>query len=153
MANVKISELAASDVLDGTELVEIVQGGTNVQTTTQDIADLVGGGVTVSVKTADFDADTSGTVYTNTGAGGVINATLQDLAVNSQVTLTPDPDEGIYMTMSTVPGITATVYDVGAQTITDAVYGYVATGGSVTFTKITATVWQATAQVGEIGLD
>lgn len=44
MANKKISELAAAGTLDGSELVEVVKGGTNSQTTTQDIADLGGGG-------------------------------------------------------------------------------------------------------------
>lgn len=44
MADKKISELTAAGALDGTELVGIVQGGTTVQTTTQDIADLGGGG-------------------------------------------------------------------------------------------------------------
>jgi hypothetical protein len=44
MPNKRISELSAAGALSGTELVEIVQGGANVQTTTQDIADLGGGG-------------------------------------------------------------------------------------------------------------
>jgi hypothetical protein len=44
MASKKISELPASGALTGAELVEAVQGGINVQTTTQDIADLGGGG-------------------------------------------------------------------------------------------------------------
>jgi len=44
MASKKISELPASGALTGVELVEAVQGGVNVQTTTQDIADLGGGG-------------------------------------------------------------------------------------------------------------
>lgn len=44
MANRKISQLDPAGTLTGTEAVEIVQGGANVQTTTQDIADLGGGG-------------------------------------------------------------------------------------------------------------
>jgi len=44
MANLKISELPAAGALTGAELIESVQGGINVQTTTQDIADLGGGG-------------------------------------------------------------------------------------------------------------
>lgn len=44
MANKKISELSSAGPLTGTESVEIVQGGANVQTTTQDIADLGAGG-------------------------------------------------------------------------------------------------------------
>lgn len=52
MANRKISELPASGALTGAELVELVQGGINKQTTTQDIADLGGGGVTSVVPDA-----------------------------------------------------------------------------------------------------
>lgn len=49
MANKKISELPASGALTGAELVELVQGGINKKTTTQDIADLgAGGGGTVT---------------------------------------------------------------------------------------------------------
>lgn len=44
MPDQKISELSAAGALDGSELVEIVQSGSNVKTTTQDIADLGGGG-------------------------------------------------------------------------------------------------------------
>lgn len=43
MASKKISELTAAGALTGAELVEIVQGGTNKQSTTQDIANLGGG--------------------------------------------------------------------------------------------------------------
>ena len=42
MAKVKISDLDAAATLDGTELVELEQGGTSVKCTTQDIADLGG---------------------------------------------------------------------------------------------------------------
>lgn len=44
MADSKISQLAAAGALDGSELVEAVQGGVNVQTTTQDIANLAAAG-------------------------------------------------------------------------------------------------------------
>lgn len=44
MASKKISELTAAGALTGAELVELVQGGINKQSTTQDIADLGGGG-------------------------------------------------------------------------------------------------------------
>lgn len=53
MADLKISELPASDALTGAELVELVQGGVNKRTTTQDIADLGGGGGTVESVTGD----------------------------------------------------------------------------------------------------
>lgn len=44
MAEIKISQLSSGTTLDGTEVVPIVQGGTTVKITTQDIADLGGGG-------------------------------------------------------------------------------------------------------------
>lgn len=46
MANVKISELPAAAALDGSELVPIVQSGATVQTTADDVAALVTGGLT-----------------------------------------------------------------------------------------------------------
>lgn len=46
MANAKISDLANAGALTGGELVEVVQGGVNKQTTAQTIADLSGGGGT-----------------------------------------------------------------------------------------------------------
>lgn len=49
MANKKISELTVAGALTGTELVELVQGGVNKQTTAQDIADLGGGGTWGSI--------------------------------------------------------------------------------------------------------
>lgn len=44
MADQKISELSSAGALDGSESVEIVQAGSNVKTTTQDIADLASAG-------------------------------------------------------------------------------------------------------------
>lgn len=49
MANKKISELTTAAALNGTELVEVVQGGENRQTTAQAIANLGGGGSVQSV--------------------------------------------------------------------------------------------------------
>lgn len=109
----------------------------------------------VVVKTADFDAtEPTGVIYTNTGAGGFITVTLQDDPIGTQRTFTPDIDEnGESMGILTVAGISALMYNAGTVTVTDLALGYVAAGSSVTFTKITDTIWQATAQVGEVGLD
>lgn len=53
MAEVKISALtSATTPLAGTEVVPIVQGGTTVKVTTQDIADLGGGGSSYPTKLA-----------------------------------------------------------------------------------------------------
>jgi len=55
MAKKKISGLPASGALTGTEIVPIVQSGTTKRTTTQDIADLGGGGGGISGSgTANF---------------------------------------------------------------------------------------------------
>jgi len=50
MANKKITQLPSAGTLDGTEIVPLVKNGVTSQTTTQDIADLGGGG-TVDVNT------------------------------------------------------------------------------------------------------
>lgn len=64
MANKKISELATADTpLDGSELLELVQGGINKKGTAQDIADLGGGGVSDGDK-GDVVVSSSGTVWT-----------------------------------------------------------------------------------------
>lgn len=58
MANAKISELPAAGALSGAELVEIVQGGINKQSTAQDIADLGGGGGTWGSITGTLSSQT-----------------------------------------------------------------------------------------------
>lgn len=76
MAKVTIADLDAAGALDGTELVEIEQGGESKQTTTQDIADLGGGGAGYLVYTAllsqtGTDAPVA-TVLENTLGGTVV---------------------------------------------------------------------------------
>lgn len=58
MADKKISELTEAGALTGAELVEIVQGGVNKQSTTQDIADLGGGGGTWGSITGTLSSQT-----------------------------------------------------------------------------------------------
>lgn len=65
MANKKISELPSSDALTGAELVELVQGGINKQTTTQDIANLAAGGGAVD----SVNGQTGVVVLTKTDVG------------------------------------------------------------------------------------
>lgn len=52
MSNIKISALGSASALSGTEEVPIVQSGSTVKTTTQDIANLGGGGLGYKVYTA-----------------------------------------------------------------------------------------------------
>jgi hypothetical protein len=73
MANKKISELANAGALTGAELIEAVQGGVNVKTTAQAIADLGSG---ASFFRGAYNA--SGNAYpaagTGSGTAGAIQA-------------------------------------------------------------------------------
>lgn len=86
MSNVQIPNLPAAIGLSGNEEVEIVQAGTSVRTTTQDIADLnANGGTVTSIATAS--PITGGTI-TSTGTialqqGGVDNTYLSPMAANT----------------------------------------------------------------------
>lgn len=74
MAKVTIADLDAAGALDGTELVEIEQGGESKQTTTQDIADLGGASYLVYVallSQTGTDAPVA-TVLENTLGGTVV---------------------------------------------------------------------------------
>ncbi len=51
MALKRIQDLDPAGALDGTEIVELEQGGNSVQCTTQDIADLAGGSETLTIVT------------------------------------------------------------------------------------------------------
>lgn len=75
MADLKISELSAAGALDGSELVEVVQSGVNVQTTTQDIADLGGGGGAVTSVNGDTGVVVLGAGDIGFTPGGGIAAT------------------------------------------------------------------------------
>lgn len=70
MADVKISALTAASALTGTELVEVVQSGTNKKSTTQDIADLAAAYTAPSVYavrlTQSGTGDPSGAASANT---------------------------------------------------------------------------------------
>lgn len=70
MALKRIQDLAPAAALDGSELVELEQGGASVQCTTQDIADLAGGGGGGGIP----DAPSDGNIY------GRKNAAWEQLA-------------------------------------------------------------------------
>jgi hypothetical protein len=76
MANKKISELTVAGALTGTELVELVQGGVNKQSTAQDIADLASGGVSsVNGRTGAV----TGVQDTDNSAVALVDAASMDL--------------------------------------------------------------------------
>jgi hypothetical protein len=69
MANVKISELSSASSLTGTEIIPLVQSGSTVKTTAQDIADLAGGGgvsYTSYVAIVSGDSPVTSSVFENT---------------------------------------------------------------------------------------
>jgi hypothetical protein len=93
----KISQLPSAGALTGSELIEAVQGGINVQTTTQDIADLGGGGGAV-----DSVNGQTGVVVLDAGdigvtpAGGIaatdVQAALVELDSEKQASLGFTPE-------------------------------------------------------------
>lgn len=87
MASKKISELTAASALTGTELVEVVQGGVNKQTTTQDIADLGSGGtgivesIVAGTNITVDDTDPANPIVSASG-GGVSDGDKGDITVS-----------------------------------------------------------------------
>lgn len=78
MANEKISGMSAAATLTGSELVEVVQSGDNVRTTTQAIADLAtGSGVT--------GTGTTNKVAKWTSSSALGNSSIDDLAAGLSV--------------------------------------------------------------------
>lgn len=89
----KISELTVAGALTGTETLEIVQGGANKQTTTQDIADLGGGGGAVDsvngqtgvvvLDAGDVGADPAGSAAAAQAASQPVDSDLTAIAALS----------------------------------------------------------------------
>lgn len=86
MANKKISELPAAGAITGSELVEIVQGGVNKQTTTQ----------AVSSGVSQFRGvhDASGNTLPSTGGSGTAGALVGGDHWYISVTGSLDPGDG-----------------------------------------------------------
>lgn len=85
MPNKKISGLTPGSTLDGTELVEVVQGGENRKVTTQDIADLGGAGSGVQSVTGDGvdNTDPDNPVLTFPVASEVVNTPFGGIAATN----------------------------------------------------------------------
>lgn len=102
MANKRISELPLAASIDGTEKIEIVQGGVSKRTTAQDIADLGGGGGAVTLDSGTYTPTltnianiTSSTAYScqYLRVGNVVT-------VSGRVDITPTAAVGFQMDIS-----------------------------------------------------
>lgn len=114
MANEKISGMSAAATLTGSELVEVVQSGDNVRTTTQAIADLAtGGGVT--------GTGTTNKVAKWTGSSALGNSSIDDLAAGLSVAksaaggqyinlIVDNTDDDIEAQLNLISNNTASVY-------------------------------------------
>lgn len=143
MADKKISELTAAGALTGAEILEIVQGGVNKQTTTQDIANLGGGGGTWGSITGTLSDQTdlqsalngkipvkvradvtlaNGVVTINWAAGDIQNLTISEAKVITTIS-NPIVGETIILIIPgtnslTFSGLTAVIegtYNVGVE--------------------------------------
>lgn len=118
MANKKISELDPAASLTGTELVEIVQSGGNVRTTTQDIANLAPGGSSASqwkapVKAATTTNGTLASAYENGDTiDGITLSTGDRILLKNQTTQT---ENGIYTVNASGAPTRATDADTAAE--------------------------------------
>jgi len=114
MANEKISGMSAAATLTGSELVEVVQSGDNVRTTTQAIADLAtGSGVT--------GTGTTNKVAKWTSSSALGNSSIDDLAAGLSVAksaaggqyinlVVDNTDDDIEVQLNLHSNNTATVY-------------------------------------------
>jgi hypothetical protein len=150
LANRKISELPAAGALSGAELIEAVQGGTNVQTTAQAIADLGGGGGAAG---GPFSKTETGTTYTPTDADHNYIIHLTN-AAGVTVTLPNTITDGIYFTfirdvgagvITFVEGGTSTFNTLGDETTIDEEKAW------VSWKKDGATEWYGAGGLGPLG--
>lgn len=102
MADAKMSDLAAAASLTGAELMELVQGGVNVRTTTQAVADLASGGGGATRGLAFIDADgtvlrsTPGLIYSVEFTGGAYHVNfVADFFADDELVVCVTPFGGI----------------------------------------------------------
>ncbi|MBK9479859.1 MAG: hypothetical protein IPN99_13650 [Bacteroidetes bacterium] len=114
MANEKISGMSAAATLTGSELVEVVQSGDNVRTTTQAIADLAtGSGVTGTGTTNKVAKWTSSSALGNSSiddlAAGLL--VLKSAAGGQYINLVVDnTDDDIEVQLNLISNNTANAY-------------------------------------------
>lgn len=126
MANTKTSDESAASALTGSELVRIVQSGSSVRTTTQDIADLAGGGY-------DHVAVSSNTTLPSQNA--IVDVNASSVSAPGTMTLTlPTPVEGRLYIIRKVGGAadeTITLARAASEKIDNVASSRVLTGSDV----------------------
>jgi len=158
MARQKISNRESAGTLTGAELVPIVRtsealpADRNLQTTAQILSRLAYNRL-IEDKDDNFDVDgASGTIYTDTGSGGTINANLQESAVGTTYTFCVT-DNAIEV-RDAVFSQTIRFWDAAQSASRNTSYVLLGSPGmSITITKISSTTWFATAVNGAIDND
>ena len=116
MANIKISQLSPASTLLGTEIIPIVQSGSTVITTTQDIANIANSNITasllntasVSLNTITFTKGNGSTfnITVNTGSATPTGSLLTTASVSGNtLTFTKGNGSTFNVTISTGSGI------------------------------------------------
>ncbi len=153
MARQKISNRESAGTLTGAELVPIVRtsealpADRNLQTTAQILSRLAYNRL-IEDKDDNFDVDgASGTIYTDTGSGGTINANLQESAVGTTYTFCVTDNA---MQVQDLEFSQVVVFWDGAASLSTSVVLLGSPGMSITITKISSTTWFATAVNGAI---
>lgn len=120
MALKRIQDLAPASALDGSELIELEQGGASVQCTAQDIADLAGGGI----PDAPSDGNTYGrknSAWEQLAAGGDVvgpaSATADRIAVFNGATGKLIKDGGLTIANLYFDSVTAATISAGTVTL------------------------------------
>ena len=133
MANVKISQLTAGSALTGAEEIPVVQGSSTVRTTAQDIANLAGGGFTLttvgtlgsdssviySAGSKVFASTAAGTqtlsvvsypsITLNAGMGGSFSGTLSSITISDLTYLELSVTSVSTLVTVNLPGLTTLV--------------------------------------------
>jgi hypothetical protein len=112
MANKRITELPTAGALDGSELVEVVQGGANTKTTAQDIADLGGGSSNLEIGVSPITGGVSTTVLFNNGGqlGEYTISGSDNVAMTNSPALTGTPTAPTQTPLTTNTTIATTAY-------------------------------------------
>ena len=133
MADSKISDLSANGTLDGTELVELVQSGSNVKALLSAIKTyIVNGLATTSSLTSGLLANLTPTINTQTGTSYTVGTVTADNDGKSYVRMTNASDNTV--TITTALTIPVSISQRGTGTTTLVAGAGVTLNGTLAFT-------------------